>query len=323
MNLLPPSQLQAFLPDELITEVLSFLSVKSLMRLKCLSKSWKYLMSEPYFAKLHLNRTTQNAVLFPLLKNPARDPYYQLTDKDCRYIIGSCNGLLCLFGGSEYRADEGGTISEKLDLDDGLDFPSHFKFGYDNSTETYKVVYFTPETTNVRVFSLGVNVWRNIQDSPMTHHLRRWKVVYVRGSVNWLAIHNYIGDDYNCKGITIEQFVIISLDLGTEAHTKLLLQRKRTEQRKERQRHKQLSWFLPQHGSSPVPLALPRRFHYNHKDYNCSILSKYETSQKCSSMHARVFQCSSTKQETSNAQARRQETSNQTKIQRIEFELNT
>ncbi|KEH33080.1 hypothetical protein MTR_1g019005 [Medicago truncatula] len=101
------------------------------------------------------------------------------------------------------------------------------------------------------------------------------------------------------------------------------LQRKRTEQRKERQRHKQLSWFLPQHGSSPVPLALPRRFHYNHKDYNCSILSKYETSQKCSSTHARVFQCSSTKQETSNAQARRQETSNQTKIQRIEFELNT
>ncbi|AES76821.1 hypothetical protein MTR_6g087660 [Medicago truncatula] len=71
------------------------------------------------------------------------------------------------------------------------------------------------------------------------------------------------------------------------------------------------------------PLALPRRFHYNHKDYNCSILSKYETSQKCSSTHARVFQCSSTKQETSNAQARRQETSNQTKIQRIEFELNT
>ncbi|KEH21870.1 hypothetical protein MTR_7g021585 [Medicago truncatula] len=51
------------------------------------------------------------------------------------------------------------------------------------------------------------------------------------------------------------------------------LQRKRTEQRKEGQRHKQLSWFLPQHGSSPVPLALPRRFHYNHKDYNCSILS--------------------------------------------------
>ncbi|RHN38510.1 hypothetical protein MtrunA17_Chr0c01g0489251 [Medicago truncatula] len=82
---------------------------------------------------------------------------------------------------------------------------------------------------------------------------------------------------------------------------------------KRKARHKQLSWFLPQIGSSPVPLALPRRFHYNHKDYKCSILSKYETSQKCSSTHARVFQCSSTKQESSNAQARRQESSYQTK----------
>ncbi|KEH27128.1 hypothetical protein MTR_6g086840 [Medicago truncatula] len=41
---------------------------------------------------------------------------------------------------------------------------------------------------------------------------------------------------------------------------------------KRKARHKQLSWFLPQIGSSPVPLALPRRFHYNHKDYKCSIL---------------------------------------------------
>ncbi|AES75143.1 GRF zinc finger protein [Medicago truncatula] len=122
--------------------------------------------------------------------------------------------------------------------------------------------------------------------------------------------------------------IIDAKDRKIEKHKKKTVKlkialRKRTEQRKERQRHKQLSWFLPQHGSSPVPLALPRRFHYNHKDYKCSILSKYETSQKCSSTHARVFQCSSTKQETSNAQARRQETSDQTKIQRIEFDLNT
>jgi len=27
-----------------------------------------------------------------------------------------------------------------------------------------------------------------------------------------------------------------------------------------REKHKQLSWFLPQSGSSLVPLALPRRF---------------------------------------------------------------
>ncbi|RHN61084.1 hypothetical protein MtrunA17_Chr4g0032801 [Medicago truncatula] len=36
-------------------------------------------------------------------------------------------------------------------------------------------------------------------------------------------------------------------------------EKNRAEKRKAR--HKQLSWFLPQIGSSPVPLALPRRFH--------------------------------------------------------------
>ncbi|XP_003623090.2 F-box/kelch-repeat protein At3g23880 [Medicago truncatula] len=257
MNLLPPSQLQVFLPGELIVEVLSFLPVKSLMRLKCVSKSWKYLISEPSFAKLHLNRTTQDAVrtivsyhmhsrdvsftVFRLLENPPiiinlpKNPYHQLNDKDCHYIVGSCNGLLCLFGGTGYREDNGGyrenwlrfwnpatrIISEKFHGDDGLGFPCNYTFGYDNSTETYKVVYFTRKTTNVRVFSLGVNVWRNIQDSPMIHHHWQMKVVHVKDSVNWLAIHNYISDDYNCEGITIGQFVIISLDLGTEAYTKL------------------------------------------------------------------------------------------------------
>ncbi|AES79308.1 putative F-box domain-containing protein [Medicago truncatula] len=281
MNLLPPSQLQVFLPGELIVEVLSFLPVKSLMRLKCVSKSWKYLISEPSFAKLHLNRTTQDAVrtivsyhmhsrdvsftVFRLLENPPiiinlpKNPYHQLNDKDCHYIVGSCNGLLCLFGGTGYREDNGGyrenwlrfwnpatrIISEKFHGDDGLGFPCNYTFGYDNSTETYKVVYFTRKTTNVRVFSLGVNVWRNIQDSPMIHHHWQMKVVHVKDSVNWLAIHNYISDDYNCEGITIGQFVIISLDLGTEAYTKL----------------------FPPHGFSEVPFVIPKLSVLN--DYLC------------------------------------------------------
>jgi len=70
----------------------------------------------------------------------------------------------------------------------------------------------------------------------MIHHHSLMKVVHVRGSVNWLAIHNYIGYDYECKGITIDQFVIISLDLVTETHTKL----------------------LPPHGFNEVPFVIPK-----------------------------------------------------------------
>jgi len=39
------------------------------------------------------------------------------------------------------------------------------------------------------------------------------------------------------------------------------MQRNKTEREKKNDT-KQLYWFLPQSGSSPVPLALPRRFHY-------------------------------------------------------------
>nr|ABN08680.1 F-box protein interaction domain [Medicago truncatula] len=62
------------------------------------------------------------------------------------------------------------TISKKLGSCrvDGLVHYSNLKFGYDSSTDIYKVVYFLPETTNVRIFNLGDNVWRNIQNSPVT-----------------------------------------------------------------------------------------------------------------------------------------------------------
>ena len=52
----PDAPLPITLPDELITEVLSFLDVKSLMRFKCLSKSWNSLTSDPFFVELHLNK---------------------------------------------------------------------------------------------------------------------------------------------------------------------------------------------------------------------------------------------------------------------------
>jgi len=55
------------------------------------------------------------------------------------------------------------------------------------------------------------------------------------------------------------------------------MQRIKTEREREREREKkdtkQLYRFLPQTGSSPVPLALPRRVHKNViSNYNCSIL---------------------------------------------------
>jgi len=263
MNLLAPTQSRrslngipspVFIPDEHITDIFSLLPVKSLLRFRCLSKSHDSLISSPAFVKLHLTRyacnadltllsTSDNSVLsftvFRLLQNPPiifnipEDSYYQLEDKHCLDIVGSCNGLLCLFGHSftdnfkietwiHFWNPATRKISEKLGytLHNNLHFHHSLAFGYVNSTDTYKVAYLVPNTNNVRVFSLGDNVWRNIQNSPVDHGYRM-NVVNLGNSLNWLPIRNY-HSHYDCNNITIQQFVIISLHLGTETHSQLL-----------------------------------------------------------------------------------------------------
>jgi len=258
MNLSPPKSEQPpsdvatspiILPDDLITELLSFLPVKSLLQFRCVCKSWKIIISDSFFVKLHLQRSIQNpqlavtqeskecsmdVIVSPtslshLLENPStpttltNDPYCSLNDKDCHSVAGSCNGLLCLLGYSKESREmwlrfwnhATRAISDKLGHypDDYTGY--QVAFGYDNSTDTYKVVYFYKQTA--RVFSLGDNVWRNIESLPFGSYL--YDVVHLRGSVNWLVIRNYIDDceQYDCKYITsIEQFMLVSLDLGTE-----------------------------------------------------------------------------------------------------------
>ncbi|XP_058766707.1 F-box protein At3g57590-like [Vicia villosa] len=108
-----------FLPNDLITNILSRLRVKYLIQMKCVSKSRNTLISHPIFIKMHLIRSSLNPqfslisshkgdhsfVPFPVtllwenrnIEIP-HDPYYQLNDKNCDEIVGSCNGLVCLAG---------------------------------------------------------------------------------------------------------------------------------------------------------------------------------------------------------------------------------
>ncbi|XP_058741536.1 F-box/kelch-repeat protein At3g06240-like [Vicia villosa] len=160
------------------------------------------------------------------------DPYYQLNDKNCDEIVGSCNGLVCLAGYSPNKrwlrfwnpatraiSDQLGTIFFTFKY-------FNFTFGYDNSTETYKVVLLGsnldhPETKIVKVFCLGDDVWRTIYGFPaipfQLEYGHEYDGVYLRCTINWMAFQSvYDRDD------VIEEFVIISLDLSTETFTQLM-----------------------------------------------------------------------------------------------------
>ena len=105
----PPSEESpVILPNDLIIEVLSFSNVKSLTQMKCVCKSWNSIISDPKFAKLHLKQSARNPHLVLVSDNVVplpvcqliksskitltSDPYYRLWDKDCSYLIGSCDG---------------------------------------------------------------------------------------------------------------------------------------------------------------------------------------------------------------------------------------
>jgi hypothetical protein len=80
-------------------------------------------------------------------------------------------------------------------------------------------------TTAVRIFTLGDSVWKDIDCFPVVL-VRCWFVkdgLYFNISINWLFRRQC-----NChlKNITAEQLMIISLDLGTETYTELLLPRR-------------------------------------------------------------------------------------------------
>jgi hypothetical protein len=110
-----------FIPEELTAEILTYLDVKTIARLKCVNKSWNALISNPTFVEKHLNKSSQNphlTVLYKydkdyslvpipvrrLLENPSitiqKDTSHNL--EFWYEVTGSCNGLICLVSDHVY-----------------------------------------------------------------------------------------------------------------------------------------------------------------------------------------------------------------------------
>ena len=100
------------------------------------------------------------------------------------------------------------------------------------------------------------------------------------------------------------------------------MQRIKTEIEREKKDTKQLYRFLPQTGSSPVPLALPRRVYWNViSNYNCSILQLVWDFKLLKHTSKRFPMLKHTSKRLPNAQAHKQETYNQTDLHRKLFEF--
>lgn len=102
--------------------------------------------------------------------------------------------------------------------------PTRFGFGYDNSSDTYKVVAVILGSKNiiVKVHSMGDNCWRKILSFPEFPILGQIDGIFLSGTLNWLAL-GVPGSSYDWDTVTVDQLVIFSLDLEKETYKQMLL----------------------------------------------------------------------------------------------------
>ncbi|XP_059650531.1 F-box protein CPR1-like isoform X2 [Cornus florida] len=153
------------LPVELLVDILYRLPAKSLGRFKCVAKSWYSLISNPNFAKTHLDRnntTTPESVLLisdylysvdctkasindSLLATKLGLGLPRIENPHEFEILGSCNGLVLFMTEVTMLllnplTMESQTIPESPFNSDSFDTYTLYGLGYDSSADDYKVL---------------------------------------------------------------------------------------------------------------------------------------------------------------------------------------
>ncbi|XP_050383097.1 F-box/kelch-repeat protein At3g23880-like [Argentina anserina] len=221
--------------DAIIVDILSWLPVKSLLRFQCVCKAWRALISESYFINKHLARTKINPsfnllvsrgdllfrsieyqVLLNSLTDDAPIPIRELDFPEINIplgedgyveMVGTCNGLICLlFDRWETQSiliwnpctRDILVLPQPPRIHDGIYI---FGFGYDSSTDDYKVIL--GHNCDFFLFTLKSGSWKKLES------LTKNYVVHNRGCLVNEALH-WVGFDGSIrKGI-------VSFDLEEE-----------------------------------------------------------------------------------------------------------
>ncbi|CDO97661.1 unnamed protein product [Coffea canephora] len=217
------------LPVNLIYDILSRLPLRSICCCRLVCKTFLELLAQPYFAQLHLAKTSLTTVSLALQKNIFQQgllcfhlldidevskgapcstachhdicragspshPCRSLTTQNADFyfsareavIVGSCNGLLCLY----YALQNAYVILNPIlgeyvvsgclpSSTPAYTYMNHSGFGFCPGTRQYKIVrfmcvtyvvgslVFTPETeVMVEIHTLGSTSWRKIYNVP-------------------------------------------------------------------------------------------------------------------------------------------------------------
>jgi len=232
------------LPFDVLHEILCRLPVKLLGQLRCLCKSFNSLISDPKFARKHLQLSTKRHHLMLTCQFDDNSSEWLLCDSPIPSIFSTStvftqtqlyppNSITTLFShGQKFvdlRCSSDGIFCGELDL--GCYFlwnpsitkfkllpplgnsceghPFSMSFGYDHFIDNYKVISVSTES-EVSVYKLRTDYWTRIEDIPNSYCIHSTGT-FVSGTVNWFAT-----DDSSMH-------FILSLDLEKESYQHLLL----------------------------------------------------------------------------------------------------
>ncbi|KAJ6325279.1 hypothetical protein OIU76_012376 [Salix suchowensis] len=184
-------------PEDVMMDILIALPIKSILRFRCLSKSWNSLITDKNFINAYLaqakpllllRRWQDRQELYSLhLDNESLDRSLQFqnlpfrSEAGCFDIIGSCNGVVCLSdidhqGRTKSLILWNPTIRKHLNLPLPKLCGPHsatWGFGFDLSSDDYKVVRVVRQVSSKRefpmefqVFSLKRRSWERINYRP-------------------------------------------------------------------------------------------------------------------------------------------------------------
>ncbi|XP_050382001.1 F-box/kelch-repeat protein At3g23880-like [Argentina anserina] len=241
------------LPEEMITQILLRLPIKSILKFTSVCKSWNSLIKDSPFIKDHLkltsNRITRDGPLL-LLRHCPREPNVeqyslhfnndtfdeyskpQLPSKsfnECFRIVGSCNGLILL--SDDYLTETNTFILWNPSIRKSMtlhkphipdtQYHTGYGFGFDAKRDDYKILQLLYEGHNsagleVAVYSLNSGSWKSSTAAPPKYEIAKtmWSQVFVNDFIHFIG-YSKMGEAY-CN-------VVLGFDVSEEVFHEMKL----------------------------------------------------------------------------------------------------
>lgn len=229
----------ADLSDDLIMEILTLLPPESIVRFRCVSKSWCDLIDLNFLKLLvtkkePVNHQDYSVELKSLIESDedAVDymyPFQNPCGDGSIEIVGSCNGLICAcHAGCVFYVWNPYTAEYKviLSMESPLGFLTKdsnrrmgygcsdtnigYGFGYDSKSCSYKFVsiFSEPDTdlSEVQMYRLGSGLWKSFDSCIAYQFSREEPGVFLDGALHWL-VSSHMGNDES------QPRVLISMDM--------------------------------------------------------------------------------------------------------------